>query len=218
MLLLACHTAHEPVARALGLARYGNIISRLSLKIARVVPVNGHIFDELEGVHVLLVVLWQVCRHLYGAVHRAIEGQLVGDCRIYVRMVVGIYLLDVHLENTWSIVHRASLEAGEWQYGDVHGLASAESLVLCATCRLVADKVRIRAAQSGGAHSLVTVHHDVVLGGLFHGVQVVVVHPLAVVVLALGQHVAHVSALHRVVTVLVHKRVSGLHVALVVAR
>ena len=49
------------------------------------------------------------------------------------------------------------------------------------------------------------VHHDVVFCSLFHHTLVVVVHELAVVVLAARYDVAHVAGLHGVVAVFVHQ-------------
>ena len=62
------------------------------------------------------------------------------------------------------------------------------------------------------------VDHDLVLGSLLDGIQVVVVERLAVMMLATGQHVAYVSALYGVVAILVHQIVGILHAALIIAR
>ena len=97
------------------------------------------------------------------------------------------------------------------------GLRAAERLVLRAACRLVADQVGVGAAEARRAHRLVGVDHDLVVGGPADGIEVVVVHPLPVMVLAAGQDVAHVPALDRVVPVFVHQAVGRFHVAFVVA-
>lgn len=82
---------------------------------------------------------------------------------------------------------------------------AAEGLVFGALGRLVADHVGIGAAQSGGAHGFVGVDHDLMLGRLADGVEVVVVHPLSVVVLAAGEDAADVAALDGVVAVALHQ-------------
>ncbi len=132
-------------------------------------------------------------------------------------MVLGVELRDIHREDAGRVVHRSALQPGEGEQRNVEGLRAAEGLVLRAACRLVADQVGPGAAQSRGAHRLVGIDHDVVPGGQLHGMQVVVDHPLSVVVFASGQDVAHVAALHGVVSVAVHQRVGGLQVAFVVA-
>lgn len=62
--VLVALAANEPIVCALGLAGHGDIVGRLGLEVARVIPVAGHVADELEGVVELLVVLRQVGGHL----------------------------------------------------------------------------------------------------------------------------------------------------------
>ena len=82
---------------------------------------------------------------------------------------------------------------------------------------LVADEVGVGSAQSGGACGLVGVDHNVVVGGLFQGIEVVVVHPLAVVVLTARHDVAHVATLDGVVAVVDHEAVGRIEMSLIVA-
>ncbi len=81
---------------------------------------------------------------------------------------------------------------------------------------LVANHIGPGATEARGAHRLVGVDHDVVLGGLNDGVMVVVVDGLGVVALGEGDDGADIAALHGVVAVLVHQVVCLLHPALVV--
>lgn len=60
------------------------------------------------------------------------------------------------------------------------------------------------------------VDHYMLVGGFLHGVEIVVVGPLAVMVLALGEDIADVSALDCIVAILVHQVIGGIHVTLVV--
>ena len=76
MPILCRRTAKEPVASAFRLACYCDILSRFSLEIAAFVPVESHVFYELESVAITLVVLGQVGSHLQGAVHGDVECQL----------------------------------------------------------------------------------------------------------------------------------------------
>ena|SRR5574344_2258249 len=98
----------------------------------------------------------------------------------------------------------------------MHWLSSAKCLILSSTGTLVAYKVRVGAAETCRADGLMCIHHNVVLCSLFYRVEVVVVHPLAVVMLAERQDISYIAALYSVVTIFVHKVVSGLHVSLVI--
>ena len=80
----------------------------------------------------------------------------------------------------------------------------------------VAYHVGPGAAEAGGTHCLVGVNHDMMLRGLHDGVVVVVDHELAVVVLPFWEDVAHIAALHGIVTVAVHEIVRIFHVTLVI--
>ena len=161
--------------------------------------------------------LGQVGSHLQRAVHRDIQGELAGQRGVDVRVVGGRPRVQIHHEDARRIVHRAALQAGEGQDGGVRRLAAAEGLVLRAAGGFITDEVGPGAAQARGAHCLVGVDHDVVLGGFLDGIEVVVHHPLAVVVLAIGQDVAYVTALHGVVAILDHQFVGIAHVTFVVA-
>ena len=129
----------------------------------------------------------------------------------------GVYLAHVALEDSGCIVHGTSLQARKGQHGCMGCLVAGKRFILSAACRLVAYEVRIGAAESGGAHSLVGIDHDMVFSCFGDAVQVVVVHPLSVVVFTTWYDIAHISALHRVVAVFVHKVVGCIEVAFVVA-
>ena len=58
----------------LGLTGDHDVVSRLGQQVPALFPVNGHILDELERVHVLLVVLGNISGHLQWRVHRHIQG------------------------------------------------------------------------------------------------------------------------------------------------
>ena len=120
------------------------------------------------------------------------------------------------LQDARRVVHGAALQTGEGQYYGVVGIAAAESLVLRASGALVAYQVGIGAAKARGTGCLVGVDHDVVLGGLLHGIEIVVVHGLRVVMVAAGNDVSHVTGLHGVVAVIIHQLVGLLHPSLIV--
>ena len=98
------------------------------------------------------------------------------------------------------------------------GIVAAERLVLRAAGGLVADQVRPGAAESRGTHRLVLVDHDLALRRLLDAVEVVVVAPLRVVVVAVRQDVADVARFDGVVAEALHEAVRRIKAALVVAR
>ena len=58
------------------------------------------------------------------------------------------------------------------------GVGTAEGLVLRTTGTLVAHEVRIGTTDTRRACGLMGVHHDMVLRGLLHDVEIVIVHRL----------------------------------------
>ena len=108
------------------------------------------------------------------------------------------------------------MQAGEGQHHGVVGLGEVECLILGAAGAFVTHQVGVGAAQARGSGGLVRIHHDMVLGGLFHSMQVMVVHILAVVMLATRNDVAHIAGLHSIVTIFVHQLVGIFHIALIV--
>ncbi len=95
-------------------------------------------------------------------------------------------------------------------------MARSHVAVLGAHSTLVAYKVGISARKTGRTHSLMSVDHYLVVGGTPDGVEIMAYLRLSVMVRTLGQDIAHIAALHRVVTILVHKTVGSLHMTLIV--
>ena len=120
------------------------------------------------------------------------------------------------LEYAGRIVHRTSLQTGERQHHGMVSHVSAECLILRSACTLIAHKVRPGAADAGRTCCLVSIHHDVVLGGSLDDALIVVVHQLTVMVFASRNDVAHISCLHGVIAIPVHQTESVLHVSLVI--
>ena len=131
--------------------------------------------------------------------------------------VVGRHLAHIHLEDTRRVVHRSSVEAREGQDTGMSGLNAHGGLVFGAHRRLVADEVRIGAAEPCGTHCLVGIDHDMVLRRLLNAIEVVVVDPLGVVGLASRHDIAHIARFHGGVVVAVHELIRGIEMALVVA-
>ena len=132
--------------------------------------------------------------------------------------IVGIVApgLKLSLENTGSIVHRSTLKTGEGQDDGVVGTTAAEGLILGAACTLVAYEVGIGAAKTSGAHCLMSVDHDMMLGSLLDDMHIVVVHRLRVVVVATRDDISHISSLHCIITILVHEVEGSIEMTLIV--
>ena len=93
---------------------------------------------------------------------------------------------------------------------------AAERFVFGAACALVAHKVGPCAADAGGACGFVGIDHYMVFGGFFQDILVVVVGELAVMVLATGNDVAHITGLDGIVSVFVHQVECTVEMTLVV--
>ena len=61
------------------------------------------------------------------------------------------------------------------------------------------------------------IDHDMIVSSLSHAVEVVIVHPLTVVVFATWHDVAHVATLNSRIAIVNHKLVSLVEVTLIVA-
>ena len=81
-------TAYKPVIGTLSLAGYGDILSWLSLQLLGVVPVASYIADELEGIVVLLIMLWKIGSHLQRTVHYEIERKLTTEGGMNITLIV----------------------------------------------------------------------------------------------------------------------------------
>ena len=199
------------------MARRHDIGTWFGFEIQALVPVHGHVLDELESVHERLVMLGEVGGHLQGRIEGDVKSQLVADGMLHsVALVPADDFAHVGLEDARRVVHRAALQSRERQNCGVPRLdATAE---LRSHRALVANHVGPGAAQSRRAHGLVGVHHDAVLGGFGDGIMIVVVNRLAVVSFSVGNDGTHIAALDGVVSVLVHQVVGFLHPTLVVHR
>ena len=94
---------------------------------------------------------------------------------------------------------------------------AAKCLILSTAGRLVAHEVRVGAAKAGRADCLMGVDHHLVLCSLGHSIEIVVHHPLAVVVFAPREDIPDITALHGIIAVVVHQLVGLLHVPFIIA-
>ncbi len=95
-------------------------------------------------------------------------------------------------------------------------VVTAKRLIFSSACRFVTDQVGIGAADTGGAYSFVSVYHDFVVRCFLHRIQIVVVHPLSIVVLATWNDIAYIAAFYRIISVVCHELVCLVHVAFIV--
>ena len=98
----------------------------------------------------------------------------------------------------------------------MHGLCSAECLIFRAAGRFVADKVRIRPAQTGGPDCLVSVDHNVMLCRFCNSIEIMVYHPLSVMVFATRKNIADIAGFNSIISILVHQLVCLFHMTLIV--
>ena len=113
MTVVASSAAHKPIFRAFGLTGNCDIVAWFCLKIAAFIPIHSHILDELESIHVGLIVLGYISSHLEGTVHRHIQCQLSSQRGAAIAMIGWIQFGTIHFEDTWCIVHRATNQAGK---------------------------------------------------------------------------------------------------------
>ena len=97
----------------------------------------------------------------------------------------------------------------------VHRVAT-KALILCATCALVTNQVGIGAAYTCRAGSLMRINHDFIVGGLGYAIQVVIIHPLTIVMFTARNDVAHIATLNCGVPIVNHKLVSLVKMTLIV--
>ena len=215
MSLCGTLAANKPVAGAFRLARHGDVLTRLSLQIAGVVPIAGHVTDKLESIHVLGIVLGQVGSHLQRRIHGDVERQLTHQRTAHL-MGIATPCVQMRLQNARSIVHRTSLQAGERQDTGMVGVVGVEGFVLSTACRLIAYHIWPGTANSRRTGRLMGIDHDVMLGSLLNHIEVVIVHGLRVVMVATGDDVAYVTRLHGIVAILVHQFKGILEVTFIV--
>ena len=96
------------------------------------------------------------------------------------------------------------------------GFGATECLILRTTGTLVAHQVGPCTAETCGAHGLMTVYHDVEVGGTLDGMQIVVHFQLTVVMLATRDDISNVATLYGIVAIVLHQLVGPVHVFLVV--
>ena len=90
--------------------------------------------------------------------------------------------------------------------------------VLGTQCRFIADKVGVSPCEACRSHRFMGIDHYMMLGRFLYCEKIMVDDGLAVVMLPVRDDIADITALDRIVAVLVHKVVGRFHMTLVIDR
>ena len=96
-------------------------------------------------------------------------------------------------------------------------LGTAECLILGSSGRLVSDKIRPGPAQSRRTHRLMGIDHYLIFGGLGDGIQIMVYHPLAVMLFPARKHISDITGFDGIVAVVFHKCICCVEMPFVVS-
>ena len=97
-------------------------------------------------------------------------------------------------------------------------VVTAKRLIFSTACRFVTDQVGIGAADSGRTYSFVGVYHDFVVRSFLHCIQIMIVHPLSVVMFSTRNDITYITTLDSIVSVIYHKLISSIQMTFIVAR
>ena len=94
---------------------------------------------------------------------------------------------------------------------------ATESLIFRTTSRLVTNQVRISTAKSCRTYSFVSIYTDLIISSFSHSIEIVVVHPLTIMMFTARNHIAYIATLYCIVTVVYHKLVSFINMTFIIA-
>src|ERR1700730_12854131 len=97
-------------------------------------------------------------------------------------------------------------------------IAHTPGVKLVAPGRFTSEPVWVSTVQPRWVYRLVGIQHDSILGHFVCYSDIVIDHPLTIMMLAPGNNPAHVSCFDRVVSVLLHEADGFVHPALIVCR
>lgn len=127
-----------------------------------------------------------------------------------------VHLVAMCFKDARSVIHRTSNQSGKRKYGSMINIISTKRFIFCSASRLVAYQVRISTANTGRTYCFMCIYHDFIIGCFLYRIEIMVVHPLSVMVFSTRDDVAHITTLYRVITIIGHKLVSFVHVSFVV--
>ena len=133
------------------------------------------------------------------------------------RVIVGRHLGDVLLEDARRVVHWSSNESSEGEDGGVLHRVTTKSFVFSTPSALVANQVGISAADASRTNGFVGIDHDVIVSGLGNAIEIVIVHPLPIVVFATRYYIAYITTLDSRIAVVHHKLIGLVEMTLIVA-
>ena len=186
---LLMSVGRRPVMKGFGLENLN-----LELTERKCVKVDEHMQSSVPGVY--------VCGDLNGV--SLLAHTAVREAEVAVHHILG------------KEDHRTSNQSGKRKYGSMINIISTKRFIFCSASRLVAYQVRISTANTGRTYCFMCIYHDFIIGCFLYRIEIMVVHPLSVMVFSTRDDVAHITTLYRVITIIGHKLVSFVHVSFVV--
>ena len=96
------------------------------------------------------------------------------------------------------------------------GIIAPERFILGSSRRLVTDKIGISTAQTRRTNSFMGIHHNLMLGGFGQCIKIMIDHPLSVMMFPTRYNISHISTLHGIIAMIVHKLICFLHVPFII--
>lgn len=153
---------------------------------------------------------------MQGRWHGEVESELASDCGAGLISFTLAIIAETRFEESGGIIHRATLEAGEWEDTSMRRGITTHRLELAAASRLLRHPVGICAAEACGTRSLVAIDHDMMACGLIGDIEHMVYHPLRSVMLAARDDGTYITGLDGIIAMIVHKGESAVELALII--
>lgn len=96
-------------------------------------------------------------------------------------------------------------------------IVTTKRFIFSTSSRLITYQVRVSSAQTCWADCFMSVDHDFVIGSFGYGIEIMIYHPLAVVVFAARDDITHISTLYSIVAVVCHELVSFIHMTFIIS-
>ena len=153
--------------------------------------------------------------HLERTVQRQIKSQLFSQRSMY-KTMLSRQERELRIEDTRSVVHRAANLSGKRKQCGMERFAAAKCFVFGTTGRFITDKIRISTAQSGRPNGFMGIYTNLIIGGFGHCIEIVIVHPLSVMMFTTWDDITHITTLHCIISIVHHELISLVHMAFVI--
>ena len=163
-------TSNIPFIGTFCLAGSHNVLAWFSFKVEALVPITGNILNELEGIHLFLIVLNDVCSHLKRTVERNVKCKLAGERRTYLAGILGNPFAKVHNEDAGSVVHRSANATCKRKNGGMIHRIATKTFVFRTTGTFVANPVWPCTADTGGTCGLMGIYHYMMFGRFLNSI------------------------------------------------